>query len=131
MAAEMPGRGRTWRHRNILYIMNAYCIAMRVNSLVRRILEVEQDRIQWTNTVGLLERTLQQMNITDNNASMGQLVCQSAESRSVKQDDLFLPSNAQAYINIKVKCPRYRPGVAQRVGSGIALLFHDRGTRRG
>jgi len=31
----------------------------------------------------------------------------------------------------KVKCPRYMPGVAQRVGRGIALLFHDRGTRRG
>ena len=30
-----------------------------------------------------------------------------------------------------VKCSRYRPGVAQRVGRGIALLFHDRGTRRG
>jgi len=32
---------------------------------------------------------------------------------------------------VKVKCSRYRPGVAQRVGRGIALLFHDRGTRRG
>jgi len=31
----------------------------------------------------------------------------------------------------KVKCSRYRPRVAQRVGRGIALLFHDRGTRRG
>ena len=31
----------------------------------------------------------------------------------------------------KVKWCRYRPGVAQRVGRGIALLFHDRGTRRG
>ena len=31
----------------------------------------------------------------------------------------------------KVKCSRYRPGVAQRVGTGIALLFHDRSTRRG
>jgi len=29
------------------------------------------------------------------------------------------------------KWSRYRPGVAQRVGRGIALLFHDRGTRRG
>jgi len=29
-----------------------------------------------------------------------------------------------------VKCSRYRPGVAQR-GRGIALLFNDRGTRRG
>ena len=35
------------------------------------------------------------------------------------------------YATIKVKCFRYRPGVAQRVGIGIALLFHDRGTRRG
>ena len=34
-------------------------------------------------------------------------------------------------INVKVKFPRYRAGVAQRVGRGIALLFHDRGTRRG
>jgi len=32
---------------------------------------------------------------------------------------------------VKVKCSRYRPGVAQRVGGGIAILFHDRGTRRG
>jgi len=34
-------------------------------------------------------------------------------------------------IKVKVKWSRYRPGVAQRVGRGIALLFHDRGTRRG
>jgi hypothetical protein len=31
----------------------------------------------------------------------------------------------------KVKRSRYRPGVTQSVGRGIALLFHDRGTRRG
>ena len=30
----------------------------------------------------------------------------------------------------KLKWSRYRPGVAQKVGRGIALLFHDRGTRR-
>ena len=34
-------------------------------------------------------------------------------------------------IKIKVKFSLYRPGVAQRVGRGIALLFHDGGTRRG
>jgi len=34
-------------------------------------------------------------------------------------------------IRIKVKWCRYRPGVAQRVGRGIALLFHHRGTRKG
>jgi len=33
-------------------------------------------------------------------------------------------------VKVKVKCSRYRPGVAQRVGRGIALLFHNRGTRR-
>ena len=31
----------------------------------------------------------------------------------------------------KVKFSRYKRSVAQRVGRGIALLFHDRGTRRG
>jgi len=31
----------------------------------------------------------------------------------------------------KVKWSLYRPGVAQRVGRGIALLFYDRGTRKG
>jgi len=33
-------------------------------------------------------------------------------------------------VCVKVKWSRYRPGVAQRVGKGIALLFHDRGARR-
>ena len=33
-------------------------------------------------------------------------------------------------VKVKVKWSRYRPGVAQRVGRGIALLFYDRGTRR-
>ena len=31
----------------------------------------------------------------------------------------------------RVKWSIYRPGVSQRVGRGIALLFHDHGTRRG
>ena len=35
------------------------------------------------------------------------------------------------YIKVKVKWSRYRPGVSQRVGRGIALLFYDRGTRKG
>jgi len=34
-------------------------------------------------------------------------------------------------LKVKVKWSRYWPAVAQRVGRGIALLFHDRGTRRG
>jgi len=35
------------------------------------------------------------------------------------------------YKKVKVKFSRYRPGVAQRVGRVIALLFHDRGTGKG
>jgi len=31
----------------------------------------------------------------------------------------------------EVKWSRYSLGVAQKVGRGIALLFHDRGTRKG
>jgi hypothetical protein len=34
-------------------------------------------------------------------------------------------------VSVKVKWSRYRPSVAQRVGRGIALLFHDHSTRRG
>jgi len=34
-------------------------------------------------------------------------------------------------VKVKVKRSRYRPGVAQRVGRGIAVLFLDHGTRRG
>ena len=41
------------------------------------------------------------------------------------------PKRQCLFTKVKVKCSRYRPGVAQRVGRGIALLFHDRGTRRG
>jgi hypothetical protein len=41
-----------------------------------------------------------------------------------------MASNTE-YNKKKVKWSRYRPGVAQRVGRGIALFFHDRGTRRG
>ena len=36
-----------------------------------------------------------------------------------------------AVWKLKVKCPVTCPVVAQRLGRGIALLLHDRGTRRG
>jgi len=36
-----------------------------------------------------------------------------------------------SYDLYKIEWSRYRPSVAQRVSRGIALLFHDRGTRRG
>ena len=42
-----------------------------------------------------------------------------------------LLSGVTLILKAKVKYSHYRPGVAQRVGRGIALLFHDRGTRRG
>ena len=41
------------------------------------------------------------------------------------------PSVIAIHKKVTVKWSRYRPGMAQRVGRGIALLFHDRGTRRG
>ena len=43
----------------------------------------------------------------------------------------YIYTHIYIYIYIKVKWSRYRPGVAQRVGRDIALLFHDRGTWRG
>ena len=35
------------------------------------------------------------------------------------------------YKKVKEKRSRYRSGVAQRVGRGVALIFHDCGTRKG
>jgi hypothetical protein len=43
----------------------------------------------------------------------------------------FCRTERTSNMEVKVKCSRYRPGVTQRVGRGIALLFHDHGTRRG
>ena len=40
-------------------------------------------------------------------------------------------STCRCRVKVKVKGSRYRPGVAQRVGTGIAVLFPDRGTRMG
>ena len=45
------------------------------------------------------------------------------------KDDKFVLGNKTP--KVKVKFYRYRPGVAQRLDRGIALLFHDRGTKRG
>ena len=44
---------------------------------------------------------------------------------------IFVISSLCPLKKKKVKWSRYRPGVTQRVGRGIALLFHVRGTRRG
>ena len=52
--------------------------------------------------------------------------------RSTDNIKKFMVSQSlHAYKKVKVKCSRYRPGVAHRVGRGIALLFHDLGTRKG
>jgi len=42
-----------------------------------------------------------------------------------------ISSLGKSHSTVKVKWSRYRPGVALRVGRVIALLFHDRDTRRG
>ena len=49
----------------------------------------------------------------------------------LKIKKLFNAVSFDVLTEVKVKCSRYRPGVAQRVGRGIALLVRDRSTRRG
>jgi len=54
--------------------------------------------------------------------------------RAIVKSGKYLPTfqrNLSCPSLVKVKWSRYRPGVAQRVGRGIALLFHDRSTNRG
>jgi len=46
-------------------------------------------------------------------------------------DNFKLAIQYRILKKVKIKRSLYRPGVAQRVGRSIALLFHDRGTRRG
>ena len=67
----------------------------------------------------------------------GHLVRKETKSKQNKSKVILLRKNVflhrPTYMHFskkKVKWSRYRPGVAQRVGRGIALLFHDRGTRR-
>ena len=50
--------------------------------------------------------------------------------RSLSRTVLIAEINKYVYM-YKVKWSRYSPGVAQRVGRFIDLLFHDSGTRRG
>ena len=46
--------------------------------------------------------------------------------------DMFQPVMLPSSVSKgKVKFSRYRPGVAQGVDRGIALLFHERYTRKG
>jgi len=54
-----------------------------------------------------------------------------ANSRFSKFFDNAKVSIKRTYIRVQVKWSRYRPGVARREGTGIALLFHNRGTRKG
>ena len=58
----------------------------------------------------------------------------SISHRGSVQAPMLKHTHTHTYIHIhiwKVKWSRSRPGLAQRVGRGIALLFLDRGTRRG
>ena len=43
---------------------------------------------------------------------------------------IIIIESANVKAKVKLKFSRYRSGVAQRVGRGIALLFHDCSTRR-
>jgi len=53
-----------------------------------------------------------------------------SSSLPIRYTDWAVPFSCK-WKGKKVKWSCYRSGVAQRVGTGIALLFHDRGTRRG
>ena len=50
---------------------------------------------------------------------------------SQKEFSLFYVQLEYIKVKVKVTWYHYRPSMAQRVGSSIALLFHDHGTRRG
>jgi hypothetical protein len=53
------------------------------------------------------------------------LKCEGTHCYARRAKGQYVPSHNTVKVK-KVKCSLYRPGVAQRVGRGIALLFHDR-----
>jgi len=67
--------------------------------------------------------TITWTNLSDDQSTKGGL--------NLPNKDLWEENSSYFRVKKTVKCTHYRPGVAQRVGKGIALLFHDRGTRRG
>ena len=63
--------------------------------------------------------------------TIGNLTPNSPARSRVPQPTAIPLLHIEYSVKLKVKWSRYRPGVAQWVGRGINLLFHDRGTRRG
>jgi len=60
------------------------------------------------------------------------LLSRTNHDKAIEYSPLTFHGSAEyRHIGKNVKWCRHRPGVAQTVGRGIALLFRDRGTRRG
>jgi len=88
-------------------------------------------RIVWTSEPTTFLRTVVTDGQTSGRKGKGELQtprrgCTSGRSMMASVCGLWMDT----FMKVQVKWSRYRPDVAQRVGRGIALLFHDRGTRR-
>jgi len=69
--------------------------------------------------------------LSDRSILVGVFAVQSNLSKKKKLSYTETGIRIDSILKVRVKWSRYRPGVAQRVGRDIALLFHDRGPRRG
>jgi len=72
-------------------------------------------------------------NVEINNDDSKTFVYLGTKLRENNFELVYYPDQQMHYIYIyiyKVKLSRYSPEVAQRVSRRVALLFHDRGTRR-
>ena len=63
--------------------------------------------------------------------TIGNLTPNSPARSRVLQPTAIPLLHTEYSVKVNIKWSRYRPGVAEMVGRGIALLFHDCGTRRG
>jgi len=59
------------------------------------------------------------------------LSCSQGEVWTIYTSLVWEPFLFPSFFKVEVNWSRYRPGVAQKVGRAIALIFHDNGTRRG
>jgi len=99
--------------------------------------EFSCDNYPWLFEEKLLPTWINEEKLKENSVSMSQNILTDPCSFKIRQNTerglfiITLTRYIYIYIKVKVKWSRYKPGVAQRVGRGIAVLFHDRGTWRG
>ena len=129
-----------WGHRKCA---DMECSALQLESAHKHNAHYRQHKTRhqffnWLNSAHSFLRSRQFLSYSWNSQHFTKPQCSSQCSKQPAKYPYTEPHQSNPWFTsyffkkkVKVKWSRCRPGVAQSVGRGIALLFHDRGTRRG